>query len=64
VTYGSDSCAIDVRVKLPRDVAHQVEEIQKNNPEVISRLLVYGITRQVIFDALALPFERRTKPES
>jgi len=64
VTYGSDSYAIDVRVKLPRDVAHHLEEIQKNNPEVISRLLVYGVTRQVIFDALAVPFAQRTKPES
>jgi hypothetical protein len=53
VTYGSDSCAIDVRVQLPRDVAHQVQKIQKNNPQVISRLLVYGYTRQVIFDVLA-----------
>jgi hypothetical protein len=64
VTYGSDSCAIDVRVQLPRDVAHQVEKIQKNNPEVISRLLVYGYTRQVIFDVLAGRLEGRGNRES
>jgi hypothetical protein len=53
VTHGPDSRPIDVRVQLPRDVARQVEEIQKNNPEMISRLLVYGLRRQVIFNALA-----------
>jgi hypothetical protein len=48
-----DTCAVDLRVRLPRSVAAEVEEVQKRDPEILSRVVMYAVTRRIIFDHLA-----------
>jgi len=47
-----DTCAVELRVNLPRSVAAEVEEVQRNDPEMLSRILYYAMTRRTIFDHL------------
>ena len=44
--------AIDLRVRLPQSVAAEVERVKEKDPEVLSRILAYGMTRRAIFDHL------------
>ncbi|HEX7119231.1 MAG TPA: hypothetical protein VF212_10610 [Longimicrobiales bacterium] len=48
-----DTCAVELRVNLPRAVAAEIEDVQRRDPEVLSRILVYGLTRRAIFEHLA-----------
>jgi hypothetical protein len=48
-----ETCAVDLRVQLPRAVAAEVEEVQRRDPEMLSRILLYGLTRRAIFEHLA-----------
>lgn len=48
-----ETCAVDLRVRLPRPIAAEVEEVQKRDPDLISRLLFYAVTRRTIFEHLA-----------
>ena len=47
-----DTCAVDLRVNLPRSLAAEVEEVQRRDPEMLSRLMLYMLTRRTIFDHL------------
>ncbi|MGH7553218.1 MAG: hypothetical protein ACREMQ_09375 [Longimicrobiales bacterium] len=38
---------------MPKPVAAEVEEVQRKDPEMISRILFYAVTRRTIFDHLA-----------
>lgn len=49
----SETCAIDLRVRLPRSLADEVERVKEKDPEMLSRILAYGMTRRAIFDHLA-----------
>ncbi|MEX1182882.1 MAG: hypothetical protein WEF86_06575 [Gemmatimonadota bacterium] len=44
---------MDLRVRLPKNVAAEVEEVQKRDPEMLSRIVLYAVTRRTIFDHLA-----------
>jgi hypothetical protein len=48
-----ETCVVDLRVHLPRNVAAEVEEVQKRDPELMSRAVLYAVTRRTIFDHLA-----------
>lgn len=48
-----ETCAVDLRVSLPKNVAAEVEEVQKRDPELMSRIVLYAVTRRTIFDHLA-----------
>ena len=48
-----ETCAVDLRIRLPKQVADEVEEVQKRDPEMMSRIVLYAVTRQTIFDHLA-----------
>jgi hypothetical protein len=48
-----ERCAVDLRVNLPRGGAEEVEEVQKRDPEMLSRAVLYAVTRRTIFDHLA-----------
>jgi hypothetical protein len=47
-----DTCAVDLRVNLPRTVAAEVEEVQRNDPEMLSRIVYYAVMRRTIFEHL------------
>ena len=48
-----ETCAVDLQVHLPRPVAAEVEEVQRRDPDLISRLLFYAVTRRTIFEHLS-----------
>ena len=48
-----DTCAVELRVRLPKPVAAEIEEVQRRDPELLSRMLFYAMTRRRIFDHLA-----------
>ena len=48
-----ETCAVDLRVHLPKTVAVEIENVQRNDPEMLSRILFYAMTRRTIFDTLA-----------
>jgi len=47
-----DVCSVELRVRLPRAVATEAQDVQDRDPEVLSRILEYGLTRRVIFEQL------------
>ncbi|MGH7577752.1 MAG: hypothetical protein ACREM1_21850 [Longimicrobiales bacterium] len=48
-----EPCAVDLRVQLPRAVAEEVEEVQREDPEMLARILFYALTHRRVFDHLA-----------
>ncbi len=47
-----ETCAVDLRVQLPRPLAAEVEEVQRRDPDMLSRLLEYMWMRRAIYDHL------------
>lgn len=44
--------AVQLNVRLPRDIAAQAEEVQNSDPEFLSRVVLYGLTRRSIYQHL------------
>mgnify|MGYP001574632315 FL=1 len=44
-----ETCSVQLSVRLPRDIAEQAEEVQKTDPEFLSRVVLYGLTRRSIY---------------
>ena len=44
--------SVDLSVRLPSEIAAELEEVQRTDPELLSRLIVYGLTRRAIFHQL------------
>lgn len=40
---------VQLSVRLPRDIAAEAEEVQKTDPEFLSRVVLYGLTRRSIY---------------
>lgn len=47
-----ETCSVQLEVRLPREIAQQVEEVEKSDPEFLSRVVLYGLTRRSIFHHL------------
>lgn len=45
-------CAVHLDLDLPRDVAAEVEAVQREDPEMLARMLRYCVLRKTIFRAL------------
>jgi hypothetical protein len=41
--------SVQINVSLPRDMAAQAEEVMKTDPEFLSRVILYGLTRRSIY---------------
>jgi hypothetical protein len=41
--------SVQLNVRLPRDIAAQAEEVQASDPEFLSRVILYGLTRRSIY---------------
>lgn len=62
--------SVQLSVRLPRDIAAQAEEVQQSDPEFLSRVVLYGLTRRSIYrhlresdnDALAQPADESGPP--
>jgi hypothetical protein len=48
-----ETCAVDLRVRLPVPVAAELEAVQREDPEMVSRMLVYAMTRRTMFNHLS-----------
>lgn len=48
-----EQCAVDLRVRLPKAVADEVAEVQREDPEMLGRILFYALTHRRVFDHLA-----------
>ncbi len=44
-----ETCSVQLNVRLPRDLAEQAEEVQRTDPEFLSRVVLYGLTRRSIY---------------
>ncbi len=44
-----DTCSVQLNVRLPKDIAEQAEEVQETDPEFLSRVVLYGLTRRSIY---------------
>ena len=49
---------VSLAVELPKEMAEQAEALQDGNPELLSWIVAYGLTRRAIFDHLSARFER------
>jgi hypothetical protein len=47
-----ESRSVQLTVRLPHDIAAQAEEVQQTDPEFLSRVILYGLTRRAIYDSL------------
>lgn len=58
-----ETCAVDLHVSLPKGVAEAVADVQRRDPDMLSRIVMYAVTRRTIFDHLATrtawPLERQ-----
>ena len=41
--------SVQLSVKLPEDIAAQAEEVQRTDPDFLSRVVLYGLTRRSIY---------------
>jgi len=41
--------SVQLSVQLPRDIAAQAEEVQETDPDFLSRVVLYGLTRRSIY---------------
>ena len=41
--------SVQLSVRVPRDIAAQAEEVQETDPEFLSRVVLYGLTRRSIY---------------
>lgn len=48
----TETCAIELSVHLPRPLADEVERVKEQHPEMLDRILAYGMMRRAIFDHL------------
>lgn len=52
-----DTSAVDLRVHLPQGLADEVERVRESDPEALTRIVAYGVTRRLIFDHLVARYE-------
>lgn len=56
-----DTCSVQIQVWLPRELAAQAEEVQRTDPEFLSRVVLYGLTRRSIYRQLRVRGEGEAK---
>jgi len=44
--------SVQLNVRLPREIADQAEKVQESDPEFLSRVVLYGLTRRSIYKHL------------
>jgi hypothetical protein len=44
--------SVQITVRLPHGIAEQAEEVQRADPEFLSRVVLYGLTRRSIYHQL------------
>ncbi len=44
--------SVQLNVRLPNDIATEAEEVQRSDPDFLSRVIQYGLTRRSIYRRL------------
>ena len=52
--------SVQITVQLSHDIAAQAEEVQKEDPEFLSRVVLYGLTRRSIYHQLRARSQEQT----
>ena len=52
-----DTCPVIIQVELPTELAERVETIQKTDPEFMSKIILYGLTRRTLYQHLRSNYE-------
>jgi hypothetical protein len=55
--------SVQLSVRLPRDIAAQAEEVQQTDPDFLSRVVLYGLTRRSIYRHLRESDPRNATPD-
>ncbi len=55
--------SVQITVQLPADIAEQAEEAQRTDPEFLSRVMLYGLTRRSIYRHLRERSREQTPSE-
>jgi hypothetical protein len=58
-----ETCSVQLNVRLPHEIAVQAEEVQKTDPEFLSRVVLYGLTRRSIYRHLREQSEKDTSQD-
>ena len=58
-----ETCLVDLRLNLPRPVAAELAEVQRKDPEMLSRLVMYAVARRTIYDHLSSRPDARLVPD-
>jgi hypothetical protein len=53
-----ETCSVQLNIRLPREIAAQAEELQQTDPEFLSRVLTYGLTRRSVYQQLRTRAQR------
>jgi hypothetical protein len=58
----AESRSVNLVVSLPADLADEVEQIYRTDPEFIEKVLAYGLVRRAVFARLraTVPWQRST----
>lgn len=54
--------SVQLSVRLPSDIAAQAEEVQANDPDFLSRVVLYGLTRRSIYQHLRANHDETDAP--
>jgi hypothetical protein len=44
-----ETCSVQLNVRLPKAIAEQAQEVQRTDPDFLSRVVLYGLTRRSIY---------------
>lgn len=44
--------SVQLSVRLPHDIASEAEEVQRTDPDSLSRMIQYGLTRRAVYHRL------------
>lgn len=61
-----DTRPVEVVVHLPEDLAEDVEEVQKRDPDFLKKVIQYGLTRRAMFRELShslVPTDRSSEAD-
>lgn len=47
-----ETCAVELRVRLPQPLAAEAERVRESDPDALNRIVAYSVTRRAIFDHL------------
>lgn len=55
-----DTRPVEVVLELPEELAEDVEQAKKRDPQFLNKVIRYGLTRRAMFEELGRSFEDRS----